>query len=115
MRTALIAPCPPTDGAAVLLIEIDSISRTGPKRALTQASPARAIRTTSFLCWWMAQTDALGHPARDRRNNLQTVRSFLLRGDFQRFWTCPYAGWSRRFLRQWCTRTLPMRIEPMRG
>jgi len=46
--------------------------------------------------------------------NLRTVRSYLLREDFQRFWTYRYAGWARRFLREWCTRTMRSRIEPMK-
>jgi transposase len=46
--------------------------------------------------------------------NLRTVRSYRLREDFQRFWTYQYAGWARRFLREWCTRTMRSRIEPMK-
>lgn len=46
--------------------------------------------------------------------NLRTVRSYLLREDFQRFWTYQYAGWARRFLREWCKRTMRSRIEPMK-
>jgi transposase len=46
--------------------------------------------------------------------NLRSVRSYLLREDFQRFWTYQYPGWARRFLREWCTRTMRSRIEPMK-
>jgi transposase len=46
--------------------------------------------------------------------NLRSVRSHLLREDFQRFWTYQYAGWARRFLREWCTRTMRSKIEPMK-
>lgn len=48
------------------------------------------------------------------RYNLQSVRSYLLREDFQRFWTYQYTGWARRFLREWCTRTMRSKIEPMK-
>src|SRR4051794_35424158 len=37
-----------------------------------------------------------------------------MREDFQRFWTYQYAGWARRFLREWCRRTMCSRIEPMK-
>lgn len=37
-----------------------------------------------------------------------------MREDFQRFWTYPYAGWARRFLREWCARTMRSKIEPMK-
>lgn len=46
--------------------------------------------------------------------NLRSVRSYLLREDFQRFWTYQYPGWARRFLREWCTRTMRSKIEPMK-
>jgi transposase len=47
------------------------------------------------------------------RYNLQSVRSYLLREDFQRFWEYLSPAWAGRFLDQWCTRTMRSRIEPM--
>ena len=48
------------------------------------------------------------------RYNLRTVRSFLLKEDFQSFWqyTSPY--WAGRFMDAWCRRTMRSRIEPMK-
>jgi len=46
--------------------------------------------------------------------NLKSVRSYLLREDFQRFWEYVSPGWAGKFLDQWCTRTLRSRIEPMK-
>jgi transposase len=46
--------------------------------------------------------------------NLQSVRSYLLREDFQRFWEYTTPGWAVRFLQQWCTRTMRSKIEPMK-
>lgn len=46
--------------------------------------------------------------------NLQSVRSHLLREDFQRFWEYTSPVWAGKFLAQWCTRTLRSRIEPMK-
>jgi transposase len=46
--------------------------------------------------------------------NLKSVRSYLLREDFQRFWEYASPGWAGKFLDQWCTRTLRSRIEPMK-
>jgi transposase len=48
------------------------------------------------------------------RYNLKSVRSYLLREDFQRFWTYQYHGWATRFLHEWCTRTMRSKIEPMK-
>jgi len=45
--------------------------------------------------------------------NLKSVRSYLLREDFQRFWEYVSPGWAGKFLDEWCTRTLRSRIEPM--
>jgi transposase len=46
--------------------------------------------------------------------NLQSVRSYLLREDFQRFWEYRTPGWAMKFLQQWCTRTMRSKIEPMK-
>lgn len=46
--------------------------------------------------------------------NLQSVRSYLLREDFQRFWEYVSPHWAGKFLDEWCTRTLRSRIEPMK-
>jgi transposase len=46
--------------------------------------------------------------------NLRSVRAYLLREDFQRFWEYRSPYWAGRFLRQWCTRTMRSKIEPMK-
>ena len=48
------------------------------------------------------------------RYNLQSVRSYLLREDFQRFWEYTRPGWALKFLKQWCTRTMRSKIEPIK-
>jgi transposase len=46
--------------------------------------------------------------------NLQSVRSHLLREDFQRFWEYSSSGWAVKFLEEWCTRTMRSQIKPMK-
>jgi len=46
--------------------------------------------------------------------NLQSVRSYLLREDFQRFWLYSSPGWAVKFLDEWCIRTMRSKIEPMK-
>ena len=46
--------------------------------------------------------------------NLKSVRSHLLREDFQRFWEYISPGWAAKFLDQWCLRTMRSKIEPMK-
>lgn len=46
--------------------------------------------------------------------NLQSVRAYLLREDFQRFWEYQRPGWAAAFLDQWCTRTMRSKIGPMK-
>ena len=46
--------------------------------------------------------------------NLQSVRSHLMREDFQRFWEYASPNWAVKFLDQWCTRTMRSKIEPMK-
>jgi transposase len=46
--------------------------------------------------------------------NLKSVRSHLMREDFQRLWTYSSPAWAGKFLDAWCTRALRSKIEPMK-
>jgi len=46
--------------------------------------------------------------------NLKSVRSHLMKEDFQRFWEYSSATWAGKFLDQWCTRAMRSKIEPMK-
>ena len=46
--------------------------------------------------------------------NLRTVRSYLLKEDFQFFWEYRSAYWAGQFLDRWCRRAMRSRIEPMK-
>jgi len=46
--------------------------------------------------------------------NLQSVRSRLMREDFQRFWEYLYPACAAKFLDEWCTRTMRSKIDPMK-
>jgi transposase len=48
------------------------------------------------------------------RYNLQTVRAYLLKEDFQQFWTYNSPQWAGLFLDFWCQQTMRSRIEPMK-
>lgn len=46
--------------------------------------------------------------------NLQSVRAYLLREDFQRFWEYRSPAWAQRFLDEWCRRAMRSKIEPLK-
>ena len=46
--------------------------------------------------------------------NLRSVRSYLLKEDFQFLWKYVSRYWAGRFLNRWCTRVIRSRIEPMK-
>ena len=46
--------------------------------------------------------------------NLKTVRSYLLKEDFQSFWEYRSAYWAGHFLDRWCGRAMRSRIEPIK-
>jgi transposase len=48
------------------------------------------------------------------RYNLQSVRAYLHREDFQRFWDYQSPVWAGRFLDQWCDRVMRSRLEPLK-
>ena len=48
------------------------------------------------------------------RANLKTVRAYLLKEQFQQFWTYVSPSWAGKFLDAWCRQTMRSRIEPMK-
>ena len=46
--------------------------------------------------------------------NLRSVRAYLLREEFQRFWTYVSPAWAGKFLDEWTSRVLRSRLEPMK-
>jgi transposase len=46
--------------------------------------------------------------------NLQSVRAYLHREDFQRFWEYQSPAWAGRFLDEWCSHVMRSRLEPMK-
>jgi transposase len=46
--------------------------------------------------------------------NLRTVRAYLLREEFQRFWEYKLAWWAEKFLDEWTSRVMRSRLEPMK-
>ena len=46
--------------------------------------------------------------------NLKSVRAYLLREEFQQFWTYTSPYWAERFLDEWIRKTMLSKIEPMK-
>lgn len=46
--------------------------------------------------------------------NLKSVRSYLLKEEFQFLWLYTSPWWAGRFLDKWCTKTMHSKIEPMK-
>ena len=46
--------------------------------------------------------------------NLRSVRAYLHREEFQRFWTYTSGTWAGKFLDEWCTRTMRSQLEPLK-
>jgi len=46
--------------------------------------------------------------------NLRSIRSYLLKEEFQLFWSYISPYWAGQFLDKWCTKTMRSRIEPMK-
>ena len=46
--------------------------------------------------------------------NLQTTRAWMLKEDFQRFWSYRSPNWAGKFLDSWCTDAIRSKLEPMK-
>ena len=48
------------------------------------------------------------------RYNLQSVRAYLLKEEFQQFWDYDSPTWAGKFIDQWCSKVLRSRIDPIK-
>lgn len=55
-----------------------------------------------------------GHLKKLLQYNLKSVRAYLLREDFQHFWSYTSSTWASKFLDEWIRRTMLSRIEPFK-
>jgi hypothetical protein len=46
--------------------------------------------------------------------NLQSVRAYLLKEDFQQFWLFVVADHAADFLKSWCRKTMLSKIDPIK-
>ncbi len=46
--------------------------------------------------------------------NLKSIRAYLLKEDFQNFWSYTSPTWAGKFLDQWCTQVMRSKLEPMK-
>ncbi len=46
--------------------------------------------------------------------NLKTVRAYLHKGEFGRFWEYKSPYWAGKFFDEWCTRVMRSRLEPLK-
>lgn len=46
--------------------------------------------------------------------NLKSIKSYLLKEEFQLFWSYTSPYWAGQFLDKWCTKTMRSKIEPMK-
>jgi len=91
--------------------------RAGEARKLVQEGNAPLLKKTRWCVLKRKEnlTAKQQHRLRDLlRYNLQTVRAYLLKEDFQQFWKYNSPYWAGMFLDFWCSQTMRSRIEPMK-
>jgi len=48
------------------------------------------------------------------KTNLSSVKAYLMREDFQRFWIYHMSAWAEKFMEDWAHRTMQSNVEPMK-
>jgi transposase len=95
---------------------IDEV-RADEARKLKQAGKEPVLKGSRW-CWLKRPENLTDHQEATLADlvqmNLKTVKSYLLKEDFQNFWEYTYPAAAGRFLDQWCFRTMRSKIEPMK-
>jgi len=113
-------------GALNILDRYHIMAKIGKAIDKVRAGEARKLREEGYepvlkhSRWWLLKRPENLTEKEDTkladllRYNLKTVRSYLLKEDFQRFWEYVSPYWAGRFLEKWCTKVMRSRIEPMK-
>ncbi|MCP4912534.1 MAG: ISL3 family transposase [Oligoflexia bacterium] len=105
--------------AAKMNKAIDKVRAAETKKAKREAPKgAEVILTNSRWCLLKNKKNLTlkqGVKLKDLlKVNLQTVRAYLLKEEFQHFWQYQSPTWARKFMKTWCTKTMRSKIEPMK-
>jgi len=95
---------------------IDEV-RAGEARELKEKGYEPILTKTRWLLLKRAEnlTEKQDIKLRDLlKYNLRSVRSYLLKEEFQLFWQYISPYWAGMFLDKWCTKTLRSKIEPVK-
>jgi transposase len=103
--------CRPGDrvaGARAAFAEVRALRASGRQTVLTKTRWILLKRPANL-------TRGERHRLRDLLAvNLKSVRAYLLKEEFQRFWRYRSRGWAARFLDAWIRMTMRSRIEPLK-
>jgi transposase len=95
---------------------IDEV-RAGEARRMQQDGYEPVLKKTRWLV--LKRSDNVIGSQRGRlrellKYNLKTVRAYLLKEDFQKFWEYVSPTWAGKFLDAWCAQVMRSQIEPMK-
>jgi transposase len=91
--------------------------RAGEARKMKERGLEPALKNSRWC--WLKRPENLT-PAQETllngllKMNLKTVKSYILKEDFQNFWLYKSPAWAGKFLDDWCLRTMRSRIDPMK-
>jgi transposase len=101
---------------AKLNVAIDEI-RAGEARQLVKDGYEPVLKKSRWCLLKRPEnlTDSQRIKLRDvLRYNLKSVRAYLLKEYFQRFWEYDSPTWAGKFLDQWCSEVMRSRIDPLK-
>jgi transposase len=101
---------------AKMNLALDDV-RAAEARRMAQAGYEPALKKTRWCLLKRPEnlTDKQRVRLRDLlRYNLQSVRAYLLKEQFQQLWEYDSPTWAGKFLDQWCTQALRSRIDPIK-
>jgi transposase len=96
---------------------LDKVRAAEAKRLKEEKQPA--VLSKSRWCFLKRKenlTEKQGFKLKELlKMNLRTVKAYLLREQFQKFWIYKSPAWAGKFLDQWCHAATHSRIEPMKN
>lgn len=104
--------------AAKMNKALDEVRAKETRALKVRATGAKVILTHSRWCLLKRPENLSERQAIKLKDllsyNLQTIRAYLLKEEFQLFWEYVSPAWAEKFMDQWCKKVMRSRLEPMK-
>ncbi len=105
--------------AAKMNLAVDEVRSKEMKKAIKESPKGTKIELSKSRWALLKKKENLDYKQNVKlrellKLNFKTIRAYLLKEEFNLFWEYSSSTWARKFLKNWCTKAMRSKIDPMK-